>query len=300
MLSNNHFLPLRHKKIKHVNENYFPNIALLFVASKKFLQQAMLLTISSQGMHDWSRTDLTWQRNWKEKRGDMSCLDCLSVPSSRGRVSPQARAECVAGGMPLPLQLAPRAGCALLCPEGKHKWTRYEAPSWQKAISGHHGQLIPLVLSPTVPHDPSGRGKDFMSFSSEVLQPCSLHCCAPPCTPVACLPHHFWKVIHARDIQYSLGRICGSSGRKGNIHLRHSARLQQWLCTARSRNETRHFCAKTSNKQWRCQQQNLRSHLNHFPYWFISTWIFLLHTKAFFSSLLNQCRGAKISRSPRS
>lgn len=59
VLSNSHFLAFRHKEIKYVNENNFPNIALLFVASKKFLQQVMLLTISSQGMHDWSRTDLT-------------------------------------------------------------------------------------------------------------------------------------------------------------------------------------------------------------------------------------------------
>lgn len=59
VLSTSHFLPLSRKEIKYVNENYFPNIALLFIASKKFHQQAMLLTISSQGMHDWSRTDLT-------------------------------------------------------------------------------------------------------------------------------------------------------------------------------------------------------------------------------------------------
>lgn len=230
--SNSHFLPFRHKEIKCVNENYFPTIALLFVASKKFHQQVMLLTISSQGIHDWSRTDLTWQRNWK-KRGHMSCLDHLSVPSSRSRLSLRARADWVAGGLPLPLQLPPRAGCALLCPEGKHKWC--EEPSWQRATSEHHSQLVPLVLSPIIPHDPSGRGKDLRSFSSQVLLPCSLHCCAP----VVCLRDPFWKVIHARDTQ--LWRICRSFGQKRNIHLQHSARLQQWLCTACSRNQE-FFC----------------------------------------------------------
>lgn len=71
VLSNSHFPTSRHKEIKHANENYIPNIALIFVASKKFFQQVMLLTISSQGMHNWSRTDLTWQRNWKEKRHEL-------------------------------------------------------------------------------------------------------------------------------------------------------------------------------------------------------------------------------------
>jgi len=40
--------------------------------------------------------------------------------------------------------------------------------------------------------------------------------------------------------------------------------LQQWLCTACSRNQSRNSSAKTSNKQWRCQQQKLRSPLNYF------------------------------------
>lgn len=130
--------------------------------------------------------------------------------------------------------------------------------------------------------DPSGWGKDFTRFSSQVLLPCSLHCCALPRTPVVSLPDPIWKVTHARDALYSLGRICGSSGRKGSIHFQHSARLQQWLCTACSRNQTRNSSAKTSHEQWRCQQQKLRSHVNYFYYWFTSIRIFLPHTKAFF------------------
>jgi len=113
-------------------------------------------------MHDWSRTDLTWQRNWKEKRGAMSGLDRGPVPSSRSRLS-------LGAGRAAPAPSAGTQGRRHSALPGE------EAPSWQKATSGHHSQLIPSVLSPIVPPDPPGQGKDFTSSSSQVLLLCSLH-----------------------------------------------------------------------------------------------------------------------------
>lgn len=58
-------MPFRHEEIQHECKTL--SCPVFLGASRKLPE--LSLTISSQGMHDWSRTDFTWQRNCKDKRG---------------------------------------------------------------------------------------------------------------------------------------------------------------------------------------------------------------------------------------
>lgn len=126
-------------------------MVLSFVTSNKFLHEGRTLTISSHGMHDWSRTDLTWQRNWKGKRGEVSCLRGPYGPSSMGEFSPQARTNAC------PCSFSWQPGQAVLCsaqmrsarsaPGVKHQADR-------KQLQGTTANWSLYVLAPVI-HDPS-------------------------------------------------------------------------------------------------------------------------------------------------
>lgn len=208
----------------------------------------MLLTVSSQGMHDWSRTDLTWQRNWNEKRGDMSCLDLCQVA---GAGSPQGPGPSMWQEVcPSPFSWHPGL-CSARRGSTHEPGAKHQAD--RKQLQGIIiSQLIPLVRSSMIHLD---RESILWALADRFY--CHAGFTALLCTTTHTSCVSAWSLLKSdtgqgRSVQFM--KDLWILGEKGNIHLWHSARLQQWLCTACSSNQTRNSSAKSSNKQWRCQQ----------------------------------------------
>lgn len=176
-------LLFRHMETKCVNKDYFLNITILFVASKKFVPSSDV-THHLLARDAWLvsyRLDMAEELEGEERRHELPWL--FACAQQQQHVLP--------------------------CPFRRHfalpRGEAQEQQVWSTKLTESNFR----ASQPTCPFSPQSycptwfiwTGKVLMSFSSQVLLLCSLHCCAPPHRPVVCLPDPFWKAIHARDTQ---------------------------------------------------------------------------------------------------